>query len=103
MSTDEISELYRNYGVTTDNTSIGENIEFTVYPNPTSGIINIDFDGLSPKIVKVYNFIGNLLYSEEHSESRTLNLNDIGESGIYLIQVIDTVTSASQINKVILK
>ena len=77
------------------------NLDFSLYPNTTNEIVNIQFNGNileSPK-VKIYNMIGKLVYENNHFENHTsLNITfrvDFLTSGVYLlaVQVNDRITT----------
>ncbi len=61
-----------------------------IYPNPTSGIININLKGnLKDAIVKVFNVQGQQVFSVELNKSPVkLDLGELN-SGVYFIQVIN--------------
>ena len=61
------------------------NNQIRLYPNPTTGIINIS--GINSGIVTVYNTIGKKLLETNLSESKNLNLNG-NPSGLYLIKIV---------------
>ncbi len=72
---------------------ITKNIEFTIYPNPTNEIVNLQLSGSlveSPK-VKIYDMIGKLVYEKNNFDNyATQNLSfrvDHLTTGIYLISV----------------
>ena len=66
---------------------ISENNNFTIYPNPAKGYINITFTDNSKKEISIINEIGKVIFKKECFETetkiKTSNLN----SGIYFIIV----------------
>ncbi len=72
-----------------------EEISFKVYPNPSSGLINIDVpleDNQKPMLATIYNLQGQAVFSQTlNPDNRELNLNL--PNGVYLLNVIsDEVT-----------
>ncbi|MGY0390984.1 reprolysin-like metallopeptidase [Bizionia sp. KMM 8389] len=65
--------------------------EFTVYPNPNSGIFNIKIPQVSETVsVTVHDIRGRNVYSQDYKATSSFNESiDLGtvESGIYLLQV----------------
>ncbi|WP_091954535.1 T9SS type A sorting domain-containing protein [Polaribacter sp. Hel1_33_78] len=81
---------------TTD--SYRENI--LLYPNPSSGILNIQTNHTFTPSIKIYNLIGELVFSEDNlSPNSQISLNQ--PPGIYMI-VVKTNRSTSA-SKLILK
>jgi hypothetical protein len=77
------------------------NLDFSLYPNPTSEMVHIQFNESlleSPKI-KIYDLIGKLVYENNHFENQTsINITfrvDFLTSGVYLlaVQVNDKITT----------
>jgi len=71
-------------------TSIFNNASFskicTIYPNPSTGIVNIEAVGLNS--IEVYNSIGQVVYSlQPESDKLTIDLSHLG-TGAYMINVI---------------
>ena len=70
-------------------TSIKEadKVHMKIYPNPTNGELNIT--GGYGKTVKVFNAIGQLMFSQQlNSDQELLDLSFI-KSGIYMVQLTD--------------
>ena len=76
--------------VVDNTTSIPElsKLKFAIYPNPTSGIINIEYDSDNMDVVmKIYNTTGSLIESKKLSNnSSSLDLSHLG-TGVYIIKV----------------
>ncbi len=74
-------------------TSLEENADnssiFTVYPNPASGYINFNSDGLTDAIYEIYNIIGDKLLSGKTTNNgiNRLNISALSE-GQYFIKVL---------------
>lgn len=69
----------------------------TIYPNPSNGLIKIDFGGdLSSSMFKIHNTLGQEVFSEiintsNQLDSRSIDLND-KEPGIYFLSIQSTKT-----------
>jgi hypothetical protein len=61
-----------------------ENLEFTLFPNPTTGMIHISTTSNQFAGILVYDLQGKLLL-ETDPEKRTLNINDF-QNGIYMVK-----------------
>jgi hypothetical protein len=98
-SCDFILTLKSSVGIETNN----ENI-LTVYPNPTTGIVNINFGNVSNDIaqVSVYNLIGEIVYFHNNvpmTGNHSLDL-DRFERGIYYVNI--TIDGETTLKKVVL-
>jgi hypothetical protein len=73
-----------------------------VYPNPTSGIINIEIPSLTEKTtLSVYDLQGRMVYTQETNQvENTISLEGI-QDGVYLIQIDNTAGSITK--KIVLK
>ncbi|MFT5818876.1 MAG: hypothetical protein ACI8ZM_000097 [Crocinitomix sp.] len=81
--------------------SISENTPelFTLYPNPTQGEVNIVFtENIGSVVIRITNVEGKIIQEFEH-DSKTIQLNIEGESGIYFLEVISA--EGSHVVKVI--
>ena len=83
------------------NQNYSNKLDFSLYPNPTKEIVNIQFNGNileSPK-VRIYDMVGNLVYENNHFENHpSLNITfrvDFLTSGVYLlaVQINDRITT----------
>jgi hypothetical protein len=70
------------------------NENLLIYPNPTDGLLNIEFDGDSEKPVTVYliNTFGQVIYSEDVTDfdghyHKQLSMNDFA-SGTYFLRLV---------------
>jgi hypothetical protein len=62
---------------------------FTLYPNPTSGIFSVEFDGHNTPgtIVRIFNFLGEMIYEKMITNNiQTIDLSN-HSGGIYTVQV----------------
>ncbi|TXB65373.1 T9SS type A sorting domain-containing protein [Vicingus serpentipes] len=77
------------YTVTT--TSLAEYAlkDFTIYPNPTKGLITIKGVGLKNVEVQLYNLVGKLITNFSVDNNETINLSNLPE-GVYLLKVNGT-------------
>jgi hypothetical protein len=76
------------------------NENYTLYPNPNSGIFNLQFENLTGKaLIEVYNITGQLVFSEVLNNSiiKTIDLSKQSK-GIYLVKVkTDSYSSSEKI------
>jgi hypothetical protein len=67
--------------------------QLKMYPNPTSGKVNIELNGLNPDeeiILQVYGTTGDLRQQFYYSGAQTLSLDLSGwNPGVYLIRILD--------------
>ena len=96
----ELSDgVFLTYDNDCEHTTVAEvNISnIHLYPNPTSGIINIEGNGAMT--ISVLNMLGQKILETTATDNATINLSDC-ESGIYMIKV-ETVsgTKVEKINK----
>ncbi|MBI3518559.1 MAG: T9SS type A sorting domain-containing protein [Bacteroidetes bacterium] len=81
--------------------SIATNPEISVYPNPTNGVINVDYS--NAKTIRVINALGTLIYEEKIEQlsqgTKSIDLNNFA-NGIYMITVSNE--NGSSNHKVIL-
>lgn len=62
--------------------------ELNIYPNPTNGILNFEFENVLQNLtIKLFDLSGKLII-EEPIQNNTLNLNKISK-GIYTLQLLD--------------
>ena len=79
--------LNLQFGSCTDPTNVSQmNDVFSIYPNPSSGIINI-YSGKKIKSLNIYNMIGNLVMIDNNYNNQfNLNVENL-INGIYIIEV----------------
>ncbi len=65
--------------------------KFKVYPNPSNGIITIDFSSIKENVLSlnVYNTVGNLMMTLPIKNEKQITLNSSLPNGMYLVQLID--------------
>lgn len=82
--------------------SILENeISATIYPNPTNGVVVIDFGGTQEGIIHVQDAIGQLVLTQEITNSKqTIDLSK-NERGVYFIQI--SIGAATKMVKIVLQ
>lgn len=86
------------------NDNVSPNTQVVVYPNPTNGLINIDFKN-EINTIKVSNLLGQVVYDEKVAVStpgtiKSIDLSNYG-NGIYIINVSNNKGTSSY--KVILE
>jgi len=62
----------------------------SVYPNPNSGIVNINFGDLINSTVKVFDIVGQKVYQKSNIESMEIQFELNQPQGVYILQVIST-------------
>jgi len=69
--------------------SDAQRIDFSMYPNPATDILNIELPEISEKVtVEFYDQIGKLAYTQNlDDDSKTINVRDLA-TGIYILKVI---------------
>ncbi len=79
----------------------GSSLNFSLYPNPTSGNITIETEGNDNLNMKLFDLMGNQIIETNISNNiNTINLPTLS-TGIYLIKVTNLKTGANQIKKLI--
>ncbi len=75
--------------------------DFEVYPNPSNGSFNIDFNNLNENnSIEIYSIYGDKVFETTSSESKSISVSNL-KKGIYLIKVIqneETITKKLVIN-----
>jgi hypothetical protein len=71
-----------------------------VFPNPTSNILNLEFENPCGYIIKVYNSLGQIIYTIKAENNSSINLNGLAK-GAYLIYLTNTLNQ--HFNTIILK
>lgn len=80
-----------------------ENIDkITVYPNPSTGVVNCNFTGIKETVeaVNIYNVMGKLVYSSSVFESK-INLSEL-PTGVYFAYFLQTGSQVS-VQKIVLE
>tara|TARA_R110001606_G_scaffold6617_1_gene29698 strand:+ start:8467 stop:10041 length:1575 start_codon:yes stop_codon:yes gene_type:complete len=77
--------------------SLTENLEISMFPNPVSSVLNINYDGnLSTKI---FDFLGRSVIK---TKSKTINMSNL-PNGLYIIQTKDILSNKTNSYKVVKK
>jgi hypothetical protein len=93
----EDSKIFSNYNTLSSNSF--EITEFNIFPNPSTGIVNINVN--EPFEYKIYNLQGKLMANGiSNTSSEELDLRELS-SGLYLLNI--TIGSSSRTQKLILK
>ena len=81
-----ISKLYRNLSpVGIDEIDLFNNV--SIYPNPHTGLVNIDLGSLSNVSIKVHNLSGQLIYYKENINSPIYQFELDAAPGIYILEL----------------
>ena len=79
--------LFYNYFV---NSNFNENNLLSIYPNPTSGEINVSFYNYNQSYLKIINLLGEVIYRQNFSEYGnqllTIDLSEFS-NGIYILEL----------------
>jgi hypothetical protein len=83
--------------------SLKSDSRYIIYPNPCNEKFVIDFGSRETRIIKVYNFSGDVIFSEmSDSKAQTVDLRGL-PPGIYFIEIIQTGIPGKILLKVINK
>ena len=76
-----------------------ENKQFNIYPNPTSGLLNIDSSASCIHKITISNITGRTLFEKTGKhQHETLNLSNL-KKGVYIIKI--TTDDKRYVNKII--
>jgi len=65
--------------------------KFVVYPNPTSGLISIEFISEQQSLeVNVLSISGKILQTKQVNNSSLIELNIMQSNGVYLVEIVDS-------------
>ena len=82
-----MQEVWSQISGTLSINEIENNEDVNIYPNPTTGIFTISTEGGKIKEVKVFNLLGEEIYSTTiDNQQTTINLSSQAQ-GIYFVQV----------------
>jgi len=80
-------ENIANYDLTSLNTPTNTPNFFSLYPNPSTGHVNIIMDSMNPAILEIYDYMGKIVYFQSlQASNTTLNLGHLS-SGFYMIAI----------------
>lgn len=87
-------EIIRAYALTENTTAIenvNDNVNISVYPNPVTDILNVNFGYLTNNTtVRIIDISGQVLYSQTVTNQTESSINvDNFNNGIYLLQIIE--------------
>ena len=79
--------------------------EATIYPNPTSGDLTLEFDGISNSLhhttARIADIAGQVIFEQDIDKARTILNTDKLSSGIYVVQLVgEGFTHAIKFSKV---
>jgi len=74
-------------GITSNTTEI-EKTDFTIFPNPTNGFIEIASDGIDVQNIVVLNQVGQTVYQQQELSSNQLDVSHLSD-GIYRMVLVD--------------
>lgn len=69
-------------------------IDFVIFPNPTSNVLNIEFGSVGTYNAEMYNMVGDMLWSESLTKQKTVDVTGFAK-GVYILKLDDgnTITS----------
>lgn len=77
-------------------TEIFESNAFTIYPNPSSGILNVSSNKLQDVSIEIYDLDGRIVFSDKNfNTQRTIDIQHL-QSGMYLVKLIADEISYTQ-------
>lgn len=90
--------LYLGTGITSSDTRIDnffkldlrqkERVEYEIYPNPTSGELNLQFINDQPTLIRIFTASGNLVKEINLTDSYQIDLNlEKLEDGMYILEI----------------
>ena len=101
VSVDQTITVVNCVGVEQNN----ENVSLEVFPNPTTGLINVNVNNINNASLQVFDVVGKVIYNIEEiniSGQQTLNIDlSNNPAGIYFVQIKNDTQSVSK--KVYLK
>lgn len=77
-------ELQINYTVGVK--ELNQTPSFSMYPNPANDLVSIQLNNSKNGTVKIVDLVGNVVYSETISSSKTLNTSEF-KNGIYFVTI----------------
>ena len=81
------NELGYYFGEACDFSTVDEyNKSFNIYPNPTTGLLNIDGDFNEETSLRIFNNIGQVVLSLETFNDLTIDLSDL-QKGLYFVKL----------------
>jgi uncharacterized protein (TIGR02145 family) len=83
-----------------------QNSLFKIFPNPTSGNVNIQYHNFSGQFysIEIYNLMGQLIFKEKvDKELYSFHFPNPSSAGIYLVKVYDSLDNLKQTQKIVLK
>jgi len=90
-------KLEPDTSLTVGQPTVNDFLNFKIYPNPTSGLVNIESSNLGETLIEVYNSLGERLYSNNVNQT-TLDLSHF-ENGMYFIK--SSINNQSHIHRIL--
>lgn len=84
------SQYSRNITLTSFKNISDKNTQVRIYPNPSDGIVTIDFSILKEKCstLKIYSIEGSLVYSKSIFTEQQITLNNLLNKGLYIVELV---------------
>ena len=85
MDNDVQCEFDTTVIISIENTQLDSSLDFLLFPNPSEGTINLEFDSNVEKNISIYSIEGKHIQSIKSIENQISF--DIERSGVYLVKV----------------
>ena len=93
------TKLTSNAEIISVKEAIAYNLDFKIYPNPSTGIININIEStIGNYEIKVFNVLGNCVYIQNHYNSVTPKRIDLTglNNGVYFLNISNNAKAINQ-------
>lgn len=76
--------------------NVAANNSVNVYPNPTSGVLNIELSSADNAVISIFDIAGNMIISKEVNQmNSTIDMSDVA-NGMYIVKVVQNGSVSSQ-------
>ncbi|WP_346858431.1 FG-GAP-like repeat-containing protein [uncultured Draconibacterium sp.] len=100
LSKEQINLLMAQTIVTSSNSLIASEKSFKVFPNPTNGFINIEFDSFSSAktLLEIFNLHGQRIYMEEYYPISTIKRIEVStlSKGVYFLKISNSMRQQAE-------
>ncbi|CAG5085927.1 T9SS type A sorting domain-containing protein [Parvicella tangerina] len=101
--TTEIWKFFMKHSFESVSVDEVETPSFSVYPNPTNAMLQLELTEINNASIKLYDLLGNELINQKaNALTESLDLGDL-PSGTYFIKVVDNLKGLSTTQKVVLQ
>jgi hypothetical protein len=71
----------------TGTADIQDNLNWEVFPNPTTGILEIQMDDNNPFVVSILDLLGRKLIEQETVSNKSIDMSNL-PNGVYIVQAL---------------